>query len=236
MRRIGIPKEPGRPAELPIDNRAHPRPEPVKVWTENGTDVFFDVTARRFEALLDGSTSPIRSADFDEVLKRIRARSLVEPVVGYVITCHDGFYRRRDDVTPESPIVTVDRVTVVEHHKGRQDPFVVESTERQAARISYGRTPSVPPETVVRVTLQRDIHLPTAEQVATLVDACTRLQEEHWRHAEALKQLGAEKQAALGAIRQLGPADITYVQKKREQVAEPGLATFDLTDEDAATD
>ncbi len=221
------PDRPGEPANLPSVEG-----ERVQVYTELGVPIYFDPTSREFLASVGAPESegqPLHSADFAEILKRIRQRCLTEPVKAYLIQMHVSQYRRPHH---GEQLVSVDEVTIVEYHKGRNAPFVIETKGKQLRRLRpYGKET----ETVDVVRLEqtdRDMYLPTAEDIARLNDIATRMQAEWDRHNTAMHDLEAEKTQAFIEIRRVTQADITYVQKKHEQIAEPGLTTFDREPDD----
>lgn len=191
---------------------------PAKVYTELGVDIYFNPSDREFSADMNarlngrGSSSKLHSTDFDAVVQRIRSRALVAPVDAYTLYVDSSAYRNNAEAR-----VTVTPCTVVEYHKGRQEPFVIIKTAEETVR--QHRT-GVETKRVVRRYLMEDrVYLPTPEQIEALRAAAQEhvdvQVENHRREADARAKL----QAAANAVTQLTAADLKYVQQSGEQKA-----------------
>src|SRR5262245_25142061 len=104
----------GRPVDRPILCEDGTSPPRIQVHTELGVPIFFNPTTALFSARVGpvqgkGSTAELHSADFAQVVERIRERTLVTPVQGYLVSVN---YRPQEG----EELVTVRPCTVIEHH------------------------------------------------------------------------------------------------------------------------
>lgn len=211
----------GEPVDLPIESDGR-----VRVWTELGVDIYFCPRTAAFTARISGvegkgSTSELRSVDFAAVVARIRLRTLVVPVVAYLL----GIDEQASD---DADVVVAIPCTVIEHHPRRGEPFVVRVLEMATGPLGRHRLGPIP-----RIRTVPEVYLPAPEQLARLRAATLALRDEHVRHRAEVARLGALQRVALDAVRKLDPDDLQRVQASGAQLAlEPGALAFDLDPEE----
>jgi len=206
----------GQPVDLPIEIEAD-QPDKVQVHIELGVPIFFSPRTRQFTAKLrphpgQGSSSDLRSNDFDNVVQRIRARALVVPVAAYQLD-----YHRQD--ADDDTLVRVIPCTVIEHHPRRLEPYVV--LIEDGTRRSY--TTDV-------------AYLPRPEHIERLREITRAIRDEGRRHRTENERLLELQRRAVAAIPQLGADQIHYVQEGGAQVAVApemlGAIVYDVIEDD----
>jgi len=194
--------------------------ESVQVYEELGVPILFDPYNRQFHATIGAGrlAADLESPDFEKIVQRIRQRTLVEPVQAYRIYVSQAYGEERGFVGN----VTVSKVEVIEHHQGRQDPYVARG-EPGRYGVHADRATSYGPS---------DLYLPKPADLEALQALADELAAERERHQQAMRVLTGRVNERMNQIRKLTPSDVRYVQRTGEQVAVPGLET--PTDEEIA--
>lgn len=215
------------PENLPVERAENPN---VQVATENGVRVYFNPATREFHANLgptdrSGSESRVHSGDFGTILSRIRARCLVVPVDGYLIST---------STLSSSEPVEVRPCTVLEHHPRRTNPFVVSAVVTQTIRTRGSQLPEI--KRSRRIYATDDVYLPTPEQIERLKAAVLAVREEEARHRRDQDRLKSRVDQAMAEITTLDASILQSVQKTKQQVArdarELDALVFDVVEED----
>lgn len=225
---------PGTPVDLPVEHKGgrtgdeypdHPNRR-THVATELGVEIYFDAGTRDFRARVHqiqhgrGGSAELHSADFGEILERIRERALVVPVKGYAVATHES---RRAGEDP----VELEPVEVIEYHPTRNAPFVVRYHGRayRAGRWHEG----------IQTRQCGQVYVPTPEQVDDVRRAMVNLIATKARHAEELDAANRAVAAARERLTTLDRARLKHVQQTGQQAIDPsglGLPVFTMEEDD----
>lgn len=220
---------PNEAVSLPVENAAGDTVKPVLICEELGIPIHFDPRRGEFVANMNrdtegrGTSALLHTSSFQEILRRIRERALTVPVKAFVI----------DYGTSREQVIRLTPCEVIEHHKGRQRPYVVRYESVEWVRRPGGAQPDTIKRT--RVRQAGDVYLPTPEQVGQLRDVLLRELDMKRRHTEEADAMRAEARVAWEGLTKLGSDAIRYVQATGQQTAatpeDLGLVTFDSTEE-----